>query len=128
MDTPWKTLAANEKEREYLALLSYLPLKTYGKIPLFFRFTFQIQRQLRESPGAIGYSMRAKPLSRKFWTLSVWEDEQALMDFVAKVPHGEVMKALAPHMGPTSFTKWKIPGSAIPLDWTDAVRRGSQES
>jgi hypothetical protein len=128
MDSPWKALAAVDKNREYLALLSYLPLSRYSKIPLFFRLTFQIRGQLRRTPGAVGYSLRAKPLSRKFWTLSVWGDDRALMDFVAKVPHGEVMKTLAPYMGATKFTRWKILGSAIPPNWDEATRRLSQES
>jgi len=128
MDTPWKALAPVERDREYLALLSYLPLRSYSKIPRFLQFTFQIQRQLGATPGAIGYSLRAKPLSCKFWTLSVWETERALMDFVSKVPHGEVMKALVTHMGATKFTQWKIPGSAIPPKWDDAVRRELQET
>ncbi len=114
MDTPWKALAPVKQDREYLALLSYLPLRSYSKLPRFFQFTFQIQRQLSACPGAIGYSMRAKLFGCKFWTLSVWESERALMDFVSKVPHGAVMKALAGHMGATKFTQWKIPGSAIP--------------
>ncbi len=128
MDIPWKSLAPVDQGREYLALLSYLPLQKYRKLPAFARFTFQITRQLRETPGAIGYSMRAKLLSREFWTLSVWEDTRSLMNFVAKVPHGEVMKALSSHMGPTKFTQWKILGSAIPPNWDEATRRMSQES
>jgi quinol monooxygenase YgiN len=127
MDAPWRMLAPVDKDREYLALLSYLPLKKFSKIPSFFRFSFQIQRQVRQSPGAIGYSLRAKPLSRKFWTLSVWEDERALFDFVAKAPHGEAMKAFGPHMGQTRFSQWKVPGSAVPPNWDDAIRRMSQE-
>jgi hypothetical protein len=128
MDMPWKALAPADKAREYFVLLSYLPLRTFSKMPAFFLFTLQIQRQLRETPGAIGYSLRAKPLSRKFWTLSVWESERALMDFVAKVPHGEVMRTLSPHMGPTKFTNWKLLGSALPPSWNDAIRRMGQES
>jgi hypothetical protein len=128
MDTPWKSLAQVDKAREYLALLSYLPLRQYRKIPAFFRFTFQIQRQLAQSPGALGYSLRAKPWSRQFWTLSVWEDSAALMDFVRKVPHSESMKAMAPFMGRTKFERWRVLGSGIPLKWDDAVRRMSQGS
>jgi len=128
MDTPWTSFRAVDKGREYIALLSYLPLKSYSKIPLFMRFTFQIQRQLKESPGAVGYSLRAKLLRREFWTLSVWDNTQALMAFVGKLPHGEVMKALTPHMSKTKFTQWKISGSAVPPSWDDAARRGSLES
>jgi hypothetical protein len=127
MDMPWKALAAVESEREYLVLLSYLPLRKYNKVPLFFLYTFQIQRQLAKAPGAIGYSLRAKPLGRKFWTLSVWENEQALRGFVENVPHGQVMKALLPDMARTAFTRWRVPGSAIPPNWDDATRRASQE-
>src|SRR5271168_2408728 len=92
--TPWKTLVPVEVGREYVALLSYLPLRSYLKIPLFARFSYAVHRQMLASPGAVGYSMRAKLLNRQFWTLSVWESDRGLMEFVAKVPHGEIMKAL----------------------------------
>jgi hypothetical protein len=128
MDMPWKSLAPVEQGHEYLALLSYLPLKTYLKIPLFLRLTFQVQSQIAQAPGAIGYSLRAKPLSREFWTLSVWQDSNRLMDFVREVPHGDVIKELAPQMGATKFTQWKILGSAIPPKWDEAVQRMAQET
>lgn len=121
MDTPWKTIASVDKSREYLALLTYLPLKSYGKIPQFLQFTFQIQRQLSGSAGAIGYSLRAKPLSLNFWTLSAWDGEEALQTFVRTAPHLSVMKNLIPHMGPTKFFRWKVAGSALPLRWDDAM-------
>jgi hypothetical protein len=127
MDSPWKTLAPVEKDREYLALLSYLPLKRYRAIPRFLQFSFQIQKQLRNTSGVIGYSLRAELISRNFWTLSVWEHEKALMDFVAKIPHGEAMKAMVPYMGPTKFTQWKVNASALPLRWEEAIKRSLQE-
>ena len=128
MDTPWRRLGQADAEREYIALLSYLPLRSYHKIPLFARFSYEVYRQMLATPGGIGYAMRAKVLSRKFWTLSVWESDRALMEFVAKAPHGELMKAVAPHMGATAFTRWKILGSDIPPRWDDAVRRAVQEN
>jgi hypothetical protein len=47
------------------------------------------------------------------------------MDFVAKVPHSESMKAMAPFMGKTKFAQWKVVGSALPLRWDEAIRRMS---
>jgi quinol monooxygenase YgiN len=123
MDSPWITFAPADAHREYLALLSHLPLKKYSAVPSFFRFTFQIQRQMRATPGAIGYALRAKVFSRNFWTLSVWEDEEALMDFVSKIPHAEAMRAMTPRMGPTKFTQWKVAGSSLPLNWNEAMQR-----
>jgi hypothetical protein len=128
VDTPWIVLGQADAGREYIALLSYLPLRSYLKIPLFARFSYEIYRQMRTTPGAVGFAMRAKVLSRKFWTLSVWESDRALMEFVANVPHGKIMKALAPHMGATAFTRWKIRGSQIPPRWDDAMRRSEKGS
>jgi hypothetical protein len=127
MDSPWKTLAPADENHEYIALLSYLPLKSYRAIPRFIQFSMQIQMQLRETPGVIGYSLRARLLSRNFWTLSVWEDQKSLMDFVAKIPHGEAMKAMVSSMGPSKFTQWKVNASALPLRWEDAIKRSLQE-
>jgi hypothetical protein len=127
LDTPWRKLAKVDLAKEYLALLTYLPLRKYSKIPRFMRFSFQIQKQMRETPGAIGYSLRAKILPRDFWTLSVWENERSLMDFVGKVPHAEAMKSIAAHMARTKFTRWKLPGSAVPPSWEEAMKREAQE-
>jgi len=127
MDSPWKSLAPAENDREYIALLSYLPLKRYRAIPQFIQFSLQIQKQLRDTPGVIGYALRAKLIGRNFWTLSVWDNQKALIDFVAKIPHGEAMKAMIPHMGASKFTQWKVNASALPLRWEDAIKRSLQE-
>jgi quinol monooxygenase YgiN len=127
MDSPWIMFGTPDKNREYFALLSSLPLNKYRAIPGFLRFSSQIQKQLRATPGVIGYSLRAKLLSRNFWTLSAWADEKALTDFVAKIPHEQAMQAMMPHMGPTKFTKWKVFGSALPLQWEEAMRRSKKE-
>ena len=123
MDSPWIIFASADAHREYHALLSYLPLNKYSAVPGFFRFSFQIQKQLRATPGVIGYALRARILSRNFWTLSVWEDQAALMEFVTGIPHGEAMRAMTPHMGPTKFKQWKVAGSSLPLSWDEATQR-----
>lgn len=128
MDAPWKRLAAVNVNREYVALLSYLPLRSYLSMPKFFRYTMQIQHQMRDTTGAIGYALRMKPFKRKYWTLSVWESDRALMDFVRKAPHADAMKAIALDMGPTKFTRWKLGGTAVPPSWDEAMKREAQGS
>ena len=51
--SPWKTFAAPENGREYLALLSYLPLNKWRALPKFMRYSLQIRRQLADSEGLI---------------------------------------------------------------------------
>ena len=100
---PWRSLKTPESNKEYLALLSFLPLKHYRMIPKFMWLTFQTQRQLHKSDGLIGYSLDAQPLHRKFWTLSVWEDPKSLMDFVRQVPHAKIMQVFGPSHGKDSI-------------------------
>ena len=120
---PWKSFALPENDREYSALLTYLPLKRWRAIPKFMKYTSQIQRQLADSEGLIGYALDAKVLSRDFWTLFVWEDEASLRRFVQQNPHEKVMMDLLPHMGQTAFFPFKVDASSIPPDWEDTKRR-----
>ena len=123
MDIPWKSLADIDPNREYVVLLSYLPLTRFSKMPLFFRYSAQINGQLRATPGAMGYAMRAKIFTKEFWTLSVWESDRALMDFVGKIPHSEAMAKISPFMRPTKITRWKAKGSELPPRWNAAMQR-----
>src|SRR6266513_2738833 len=119
MDSPWITCGLPDKSREYFALLYYRPLNKYPAIPGFLRFASQIQKQSRSTPGIIGYSLRAKLLSRNLD--SAWDGEKTLMDFVAGIPHGQARKAMMPHLGPTKFTKWNVLCSVLPLGWEEAM-------
>ena len=104
-------------------MLSFLPLKSFTTIPKFLLLTFETERQLRRSRGLIGYSVGAEFLRRRFWTLSAWEDAQALREFVESIPHSDIMEALAPQMGKTRFAQWTANASDIPLDSKKAKAR-----
>jgi hypothetical protein len=120
---PWRSFGRAEPERQYVALLSYLPLKRGWQIPSFLRHTVRITGQLRRSRGLVGYSLRAQLVAKRFWTLSAWEDEAALRGFVQAQPHARTMAALAPHMGETSFIRWTVRGSELPVSWEGALKR-----
>ena len=74
----WKSLGTAQPDQEYLALLTYLPLKKYRTIPRFLGYAKRVEAQLAETKGIVGYCLRAKFMQRSFWTLSVWESEEAL--------------------------------------------------
>jgi heme-degrading monooxygenase HmoA len=116
---PWNSFASPESDREYTAMVSYLPLNKFRALPKFMLYTRQIQRPLAESEGLIGYSMDANVVGKEFWTLSVWEDAEALRRFVHRTPHDEIMR----DMGRTEFVRWKSKGSSVPPDWGAAKDR-----
>ena len=123
VDTPWRSLSSPDGGREYLALLSYLPLKGFRKMLTLQRQPSKVGRQLAETRGLVGYSFRAKFASHRFWTFSIWGDEQALMAFVGRNPHRATIGLLQPYMGESAFTRWTIRGSDVPPSWDDAIRR-----
>ena len=123
-ESPWQSYSHPAPERDYIALLSYLPLNSAWRLPWLVLYSTRIRRQLRTSSGLIGYSLRAQFAAKQFWTLSVWEDEAALQAFVAAPPHVAVMTAMVPHMGQTRFVRWNVRGSELPLRWDDALKRG----
>jgi quinol monooxygenase YgiN len=121
--SPWRTSGSPEPERDYVALLSYLPLKSYWRISHFLLYTAQVTKQLASAEGVLGYSVLARPLSKQFWTLSAWKEEASVHAFVQYPPHVRIMTALTPHMGETKFARWMVKGAQLPLSWDDALRR-----
>ena len=102
---PWVTLRRPDPEREYLVLLSELPLQRFRDLAAFLLYTWRIQSQLRRTPGLLGSSLLARILRRQFWTLSVWDGETALQQCVVEPPHGPVVLALREQMGQTHFVR-----------------------
>jgi hypothetical protein len=108
---------------DYLVMASRLPLRSLATVPRFVGLTVSVVRQLERSDGLVGYSLRAQPLAKTFWTLSAWTDQVALSRFAAEMPHRAVMTRLRPHMGVTRFETWTCGGSALPVAWEEAVER-----
>jgi heme-degrading monooxygenase HmoA len=123
MDLPWTSRADLQPGSEYLVMASHLPLKRFAATVRFFRAVSAIRKQLADADGLVGYTLRAKPLARDYWTLSVWQDEPALRAFMRTRPHADVMTSLSPVMGPTKFITWKISEAAGRPSLTDALQR-----
>ena len=56
----WRWVGKADPEAEYLALISYLPLKRFWMVPKFLVFTREVQQQLAGSRGLVGYSLLAR--------------------------------------------------------------------
>jgi hypothetical protein len=126
-DIPWTAAAEMEPGHEYVVMASHLPLRRITSTLSFFRAVAAIRKQLRSADGLVGYTLRAKPLARDYWTLSVWNDGAALEQFMRTPPHVGVMSSVKPHMGPTKFVQWKITPSDGRPDWTGALERLARE-
>jgi heme-degrading monooxygenase HmoA len=107
-DLPCTARAEMEPGTGYLVMASHLPLTRITATVRFFRGVFAVRKQLAAADGLIGYTLRAKPVARDYWTLSVWKDNAALREFMRTSPHVQLMTSLKPYMGPTKFVTWTI--------------------
>jgi quinol monooxygenase YgiN len=120
-DVPWTP--AEWEPGEYVVMASHLPLRSISSTLRFFRAVAAIRKQLSSTEGLVGYTLRAKPLARDYWTLSAWHDRVALEQFMRTPPHVRLMGSLKPFMGTTRFVQWEITGADGRPSWTDAFER-----
>ncbi len=125
---PWVSRQTVVPELTYVVMSSKLPLRQYRSIPGFLRGTTAIRRQLRSTPGLVGYGLDADLVHRTFWTFSVWLDQASLDAFAAGQPHRGIINRLRPLMGPTRFSTSAMSGSDIPPAGRSARLRSANRS
>ncbi|MFK0284694.1 DUF3291 domain-containing protein [Streptomyces sp. NPDC090499] len=123
----WTTVNTPAPEAEAFVMASRLEVRSLKDVPRFFARSLAAWKQVTGAPGAYGASLIAEPLKRTFWTLSAWEDKDALYRYARTEPHKSVMTGLRPTTKGSVFTFWQVPAAELPIDWTDARRRLAEQ-
>ena len=92
-------------------------------VPSFVRFGFRIDRQLRHTPGVLGYRVAADVATLAFYHLSAWTDSAAIQDFVGTAPHVHAVDQLGARLGDTAFRYWTVTGSDLPMQFRRELHR-----
>jgi heme-degrading monooxygenase HmoA len=83
-----------------------------------------ILEQLEETDGVYGWSLRGELGGRERWTMTLWESEAAMMDFVLSGNHLEAMAYDPVLFEDGEFAHWEeADPSALPPTWSDATAR-----
>ncbi|MGB3365482.1 MAG: hypothetical protein WBB48_11980 [Thermodesulfobacteriota bacterium] len=125
-ETPWISpyKIEPEPEKDYITVVTYLPLTSYLSFPNFFKHMQLIQKQLQQSHGVIGFRMRADILSKRNYTISVWEDAKSLKNFITSGAHGETMAEVPDYLGEDrKFVTVFIKGKEFPPSWDWAMQK-----
>lgn len=85
----------------------------------------KLNAALETQPGFIGSSLSAKLLSSpgEYRTLSVWEDEEAMLAWVVGEAHAEAMEAMTDHVETGRTVSWTLTRDEMPPTWQDAKAR-----
>ena len=125
---PWTAGTTVDPDHECVIMASRLPLARYRHIPRFLAATMTIRRQLAGAEGLVGYTLDAQLLRKTFWTLSAWQDQQALDAFSTASPHRRRVDEIRPRMDPTTFVFWTANASDLPPTWAEARRRIEEQA
>ncbi|MFD7292709.1 DUF3291 domain-containing protein [Streptomyces sp. NPDC059897] len=120
---PWTTPNKPPAGVEAHVFASRFETRTLWGALKFFARTPTIWRQVGRASGAYGASLKAAPLRRTFWTLSVWESPKVLRDFAVTAPHAGISARLRGEMKDSTFLTWKASTDELPLDWKDVLSR-----
>lgn len=115
LPSPWRAVAQVDPSGDYLALLGRVRLGSLRALPLFVRYGFRIDRQLRRTPGLVGYRVAVEVFGLTFYHLSAWVDSAALNDFVNAGPHLHAMEVFGERLGKTTFRYWTVNGHDVPM-------------
>ncbi|MCP9276952.1 putative quinol monooxygenase [Mycolicibacterium arenosum] len=110
-------------ESAAVVMASRFELKAIGDAPAFLLAAMRIRRQMLHSPGNLGVSLIAKPLSRTFFTLSAWRDQADLDAAVPRQPHAQTMRRFHDRMSASQFVFWSSRPCDLPPAWPDALER-----
>ena len=125
---PWTTPNPAPPGTQAYAMASRFEVRSATDVPRFFLKSLAAWRQVRSAPGCLGASLIAQPLRRVFYTLSAWQDRDALYAFARTMPHRGIMASLRPTMRSATFTFWDVPTGQLPLSWDDARQRLAEQA
>lgn len=98
-----------------IASITKIRLKSVFKLPKFMFVSGPVFKQAKNAPGNKGVKSTSSGL--QFFTLTLWEDERSIMDFMLSGAHREVMKVIRDYSEDYGSARWEV--SEMPA-WDDA--------
>ncbi len=101
-----------------------LQLRSWLKLPRFFRVNNAVVRQLKADPNLISYALKADFLRLRFSTLSVWADDAAIRPFVESGQHRTALAVFdeIAVRDRSAFVRWRT-DHPEDVSWEEARRR-----
>lgn len=101
-----------------IASITRIKLKNPLKLFKFIAVAPKIMKQAANSPGNLSYTGRYKGYLT-FWTITTWEDEKSMIDFVRSGLHLEVMKQTRYYSDDFSTANWIVDNTP---SWKDGEK------
>lgn len=80
-----------------------------------------VERSLAQQDGLIGYALRREIFGNRAWTMTVWENEQAIAAFTRSSAHREAVAEGMQATADTRFARFRRPRQDGPPPWREAL-------
>ena len=120
----WVEVGDEEPGREVFCVATALRLRHYRDIFPFIKLNYRIAERLNGTHDLIRYALAARFFTRRFRTLTVWRDREAMLLFLAGEEHLEAVDRFDAWVEFGAFAEWSSV-DARP-DWAEAARRLEQ--
>ena len=98
--------------------LTRLRIRSVRFVPLFALHTWRSMRQVKHAPGFQTGAILADR-SWTFWTMTAWDDQESMRQFMASGSHKTAMPHLLNWCDEASVAHWMQPEAELP-SWTEA--------
>jgi heme-degrading monooxygenase HmoA len=98
-----------------------LRLRSLRFLPAFLWYAVRSQSQAKQAPGNFESRTQAKS-GLAFWTLTVWENESAMRQYILAGTHREAMTKLTHWCDEAALTHWMQDSAETP-DWSIAEQK-----
>ena len=101
--------------------LTRLRLRSFRFIPLFMIHAFRSVRQVKKAPGFL-YGALLNDRSWTFWTMTAWDSQENMRQFMTTGSHKRVMPHLLHWCDEASVAHWEQQETDLP-SWMEADKR-----
>lgn len=121
----WKSVKTPAHD-DCIALLSYYPVKGVRDLPTIAKAYADIEDRLEHAPGLVGYEFHARPMVGKYWSVTLWEEENQADAFIDQ--HlGAAMDNFSNYIGPVKRIKWTVNSHGEAVDIDDVKHHWQEE-
>lgn len=120
MKSPWKTVQPIDTDREYIGVVTELVPKSMRSTGRLFRGARKSSVQIARSRGIVGFATLARPVRKRYQTISLWETEADVDAFARSGDHHDLVRELAPELATVKSTRWRVSGRDGRPGWKQA--------
>lgn len=109
----------------FFVSVTRLRIRSWRFMPGFMLKAFQTSRQASAAPGNLAVRV-LRDSANTFWTVTVWDNESSMRNYMLSGAHGRVMKRLLDWCDEAAVVHWTQETADAPT-WPEAYRRLQQE-